>query len=649
MMAGKIELCFAIIVFLLVSAAEVLAKQVGFVAGINVYDHLDSRMQLQKAVNDADAVSARLEAIGFTVFRSTNASRRDFLRSWQGFLDAVRPGDVALFYFAGHGFEINGANYLLTRDVSLAEDGEEAIKGSSLRVGDLLDRLKEQRPQVSVFILDACRNNPFAGATRSIGSSRGLRREDPPSGTLLMMSAGAGQEALDSLTLDDRNPNSVYTRTLIPFLGEPGLEITDLAKRVRSEVESLAATVRHAQRPAFYHELSGDFFLVPGPAGTAGLRSGEAADAWAAIRSSPSQAVLEAYAREFPNTVYGALARARLDLIRREGSGAVASAAPTDAAGAAVPPKRQAEAAAVWSAIEDTADPEVIETFVRVYQGTTFAARGQARLGVLGTGTAGLTDVPPPSASRPVVSFRDCPRCPELVAVPAGRFLMGSPANEPGRSSREGPQHGVRIERSFAVGRFAVSQEEWDACVADHGCATDHSPPWRAGPRFPVVNVSYDDARAYVAWLSRTTGKPYRLLSEAEREYAARAGNQTPFWWGASISRQQANYDARVANALGPAGEGRGRALPVDFFTPNAFGLYQVHGNVSEWVEDCFHPSYEGAPRDGRPWEGKDCTQRVVRGGSWADGPHALRSASRAGMDPAVRSSTLGFRVARDL
>jgi len=253
-------------------------------------------------------------------------------------------------------------------------------------------------------------------------------------------------------------------------------------------------------------------------------------------------------------------------------------------------------------------------------------------------------------ALKPMDAFKECGICPVMVVVPAGSFIMGSPADETNRETSEGPQHQVTFARQFAVGRFAVTFEEWDACVADGGC-NGYRPKdegWGRGRR-PAINVSWDDAKAYVAWLSKKTGKTYRLLSEAEREYVTRAGTTTPFWWGTSIATSQANYDGAGTYGGGPKGEVRHRTVPVDSFLPNPWGLYQVHGNVSEWVEDCWHESYDGAPSNGSSWTSGNCIRRVTRGGSWFNPPVLIRSAARWGYGPFGRLPTLGFRAARAL
>jgi formylglycine-generating enzyme required for sulfatase activity len=261
-------------------------------------------------------------------------------------------------------------------------------------------------------------------------------------------------------------------------------------------------------------------------------------------------------------------------------------------------------------------------------------------------------------ALKPKDTFKECANCPEMMVVPAGSFTMGSPTGEPGRSADEGPQHTVTIARPSAVGRFAVTFDEWDACAADGGCnqvevlaglgnvLKPYKPSddgWGRGRR-PVINVSWDDAKAYVAWLSKKTGKSYRLLSAAEYEYATRAGTQTAYPWGNAIGTNNAN-----CHACGSQWDAR-QTAPVGSFAPNGFGLYDMVGNVEEWMEDCYHDSYVGAPTDGSAWiEGADCSSRIVRAGSWFFAPAFLRSAKRYWFTTDYRLNYLGFRVARTL
>ncbi|MCL2714247.1 MAG: formylglycine-generating enzyme family protein [Alphaproteobacteria bacterium] len=265
---------------------------------------------------------------------------------------------------------------------------------------------------------------------------------------------------------------------------------------------------------------------------------------------------------------------------------------------------------------------------------------------------AGALSAAEESALKPKDVFRECDKgCPEMVVVPAGTFTMGSPESEEAREDDEGPQHIVTIKRPFAVGRFAVTFDEWDACVADGGCGgyRPEDEGWGRGRR-PVINVSWDDAKTYVSWLSKQTGKAYRLVSEAEREYVMRAGTTTPFWWGRSISSNQANYNGDFTYGSGGKGQYRKQTVPVDSFEANPFGLYQVHGNVLEWTEDCYHDSYSGAPTtDGSAWTSYVCSRRVLRGGCWIYYPWDLRAANRYRFTSDYRFNRLGFRVARML
>ncbi|MGA8699661.1 MAG: SUMF1/EgtB/PvdO family nonheme iron enzyme [Xanthobacteraceae bacterium] len=246
-------------------------------------------------------------------------------------------------------------------------------------------------------------------------------------------------------------------------------------------------------------------------------------------------------------------------------------------------------------------------------------------------------------ALEPGQGFKECAYCPEMVVVPAGAFTMGSPANEKDRRSNENPQHKITIAKPFAVSKFEVTFDEWDACVILGGCVYQASDQgWGRGTR-PVISISWDDAQSYVGWLSRRTGRLYRLLSEAEWEYAARAGSDKAYSWGDEVGEGNAN-----CNGCDRRWGGR-QTAPVGSFDPNAFGLHDMHGNVSEWVQDCFQGNYNGAPVDGSAWTTGNCNDRVLRGGSWGLVPLNLRSAFRDGSSTDNRFLDFGFRVGRTL
>jgi formylglycine-generating enzyme required for sulfatase activity len=247
---------------------------------------------------------------------------------------------------------------------------------------------------------------------------------------------------------------------------------------------------------------------------------------------------------------------------------------------------------------------------------------------------------------KPKDQFQECTRCPEMVVVPGGSFMMGSQNTEPVADADEFPQHSVTVGRKFAVSKFEVTFENWDACYELGGCRIrpdDYG--WGRGSR-PVILVNWDDTQQYINWLSKQTGKNYRLLSEAEWEYAARAGTTTAYSWGDDIKKD----DNVMANCFDCGSQWDSRqTAPVGSFAPNAFGIHDMLGNVWEWVEDCYHDNYEGAPEDGSAWTVGDCNQRVARGGSWGDPPQILRSAFRLRSPVGNRYDGLGFRVARTL
>jgi formylglycine-generating enzyme required for sulfatase activity len=273
-----------------------------------------------------------------------------------------------------------------------------------------------------------------------------------------------------------------------------------------------------------------------------------------------------------------------------------------------------------------------------------------------------------------------------VVVVPVGEFLMGSPENEPGRKSAEGPQRTVRFETGFAIGQGELTVGEFALFVEDTGYSTEaeregwssiydqrsgrvsrrNGVSWRndfsgraAKSTFPVLHLSWNDAQAYLRWLSGQTGQRYRLPTEAEFEYALRAGSTTRYWWGDGTPSQlvenltgendQSSTDRRWNRAFAGYTDRFWGPAPVKSFKPNAFGLYDLAGNVAEWVEDCWHDSYARAPRGPEAWVNPGCELRVVRGGSWGSAPDDVRSAHRQAVSPTGRGPRTGFRVVREL
>lgn len=283
-------------------------------------------------------------------------------------------------------------------------------------------------------------------------------------------------------------------------------------------------------------------------------------------------------------------------------------------------------------------------------------ALGMAASGALlsaSSHTQAATSLKPTEQSTAGLVSRDCrDACPEMVLIPAGEFNMGSPLTEAGRDPPEGPPHKVKIRQGFLVGKYDITVSQYSRFASEthhnNGDTCNEMPDlsWR-NPGFPqadsspVVCVSFVDAQAYIAWLSKRTGHAYRLLSEAEHEYVNRAGTSTAFWWGPSVGVNNAN-----CAACGSTWD-RKRTSPVGSFPPNPFGLYDTTGNVYVWVSDCWNDTYDNAPNDGSPNMKGDCTRRGLRGGGWGSGIPHVRAAFRLADPSGARHDNMGFRVAR--
>jgi formylglycine-generating enzyme required for sulfatase activity len=300
-----------------------------------------------------------------------------------------------------------------------------------------------------------------------------------------------------------------------------------------------------------------------------------------------------------------------------------------------------------WDEAKGVGNREAFEAYLTTYPRGRYVSLAKATIARLNVAGAQVTSASNPApirpqpplqtasiAPQPGTVFKDCDECPEMVTIPAGNFLMGSkgdPFSSDPPNEREQPQHSVSI-RSFAIGKFEVTQEQWYSVMGT-------MPSNFKGRTLPVERVSWPDAQAFVQKLSAKTGKAYRLPTEAEWEYAARAGSQTNYFFGddpAQLGRY-AWFTSNSKNSTQPVGEK----------LPNAFGLYDMLGNVWEWTEDCGNDNYNSAPTDGSAWTRGDCSRRVLRGGSWNFSPQDLRAAIRGWDSATVRGNYSGFRVAR--
>jgi formylglycine-generating enzyme required for sulfatase activity len=602
----------------LLTVPALAENRVALVIGNGAYQNAP---RLANPSNDAGDVAAALKRSGFETILRFNLDKAGMEEATIQFSRAARRADVAVFYYSGHAMQYAGVNYLMPVDAKLSD---EADLRRMARVDDIVVDL-QQAKNVRILVLDSCRDNPLAeelkrsiGATRAVPLQRGLAKIDSPQGMIIAYATQAGRTADDG-----GGRNSPYTAAFLRHI-EAQEEIGTVFRRISADVYE---ATKRTQLPELSLSLIGEFYLrgrlqitVPAMPPTADPCA-SAGDHWKSAEAIGTIAAFEDHLTRFANCAFAGLAKARIEDLKNK----IAAVAPP-----AMPPSSIQSAAVPPPVIPDS------------------PCGGRSLVSVsLSSRTAKSLSQAEECALKPKDSFKECDKCPVMVVVPAGSFVMGSPASEKDRNLDEGPQHHVTFARSFAVGRFAVTFDEWNACVADRGCNGNNVDRGRR----PVTTVSWEDSKAYVTWLSAKTGRMYRLLSEAEREYVARAGTVTPFWWGSSISASQANYNGKETYGGGSKGEFRGKALPVDSFQPNPWGLYQVHGNVWDWTEDCYHDSYEGAPADGSAWTSGDCSRRALRGGSFNDDPADLRAAYRlyGRSDQSGGDYRGGFRIARTL
>jgi len=608
-------------------------RRVALVIGNGAYRNT---RRLANPANDAAAIAAALERHHFTVIGGPrdglNLTYGALFERIRDFGRRLRDADTALFFYAGHGLQVAGQNYLVPVDAACTH--EQDVHEELIDVTEVLKRM-EQPDRTSLVFLDACRDNPLAqnlaramgfGSGRDAGIGAGLAEQKTREGTLIAFATQPG-----NIAYDGSGQNSYFTQAILEQIeAAPQRDVELLMRDVRVRVRALTeAKERGPQIPWLHTSLLGPFTFAPsaakpapetpapGPAPSVSFAERD----WArfGIAETEDVAVIEAYIAQYERSepLWAVRARQRLAALK----------------------ERQAQ-----QQLADEKRSRVVSDAIERFEPVRI---------MVGTGADDREVLIAPGSGE---GFRDADFAPEMVVVPAGSFLMGSPPEEEGRYDREGPQHEVTIPQPFAVGKYPVTFDEWDAYVAQAGGgglfgiggSKPYKPDdedWGRGSR-PVINVSWDDAQAYVKWLSEKSGKSYRLLSEAEWEYAARAGTTTCYAFGDSISTSQAQFSEGSVGSAGKTAE-------VGTFEPNAWGLHDIHGNVWEWVEDCWNASYADKPDSlkvsGEAWTAGDCNRRVLRGGSWFSYPQFLRSAYRNWSYRVFRFYFYGFRLARTI
>jgi formylglycine-generating enzyme required for sulfatase activity len=525
--------------------------------------------RLKNPVNDATDIAEALSKLGFTVDHGVDLNQKQMKFMIREFGKKLKAGGQGLFYFSGHGVQLNGRNYLIPVDAEITSEAD--VEDQGVDAEFVLNLMRDAKNGLNVVILDACRNNPFARSLRS--ASGGLAQVDAPTGTLIAYATAPGRVAQDGV-----GRNGTYTAELLRQMRVPGVPVEEMFKRVRANVLQQTS---EEQVPWEASSLVGDFYF-----NAAGSRASSTAN--------------------------------------KQPSGATGT---------------EANAAAFeleyWNAIKDSNDPEEYQGYLKRYPNGQFAEIARRRAaGTRGGNNTGAQPIKPPTNAATnttnTVASRPKPGAVvrnqmgmELVYVSAGSFMMGS-----NFGNNEMPVHQVTIQEGFYMGRYEVTQAQWQAVMGNN-------PSRFKGDNLPVEQVSWDDAQEFIRRLNaRGDGYTYRLPSEAEWEYACRAGTTGDY---AGNLDAMAWYDKNSGPQTHPVGQKQ----------PNGFGLYDMHGNVWEWCEDWYHDGYNGAPTDGSAWlSGGYPNLRMLRGGSFGGYAFGPRSALRIWYAPGYRGvNGFGFRL----
>ena len=648
---------------------------------------------LKNPVNDARAMRDKLQRMGFQIVYYENLQVKQVGSVLREFRTAIRPGSVALFFYAGHGLQVRGENYLPTVDAELAT--EEDVPYQALSLSSVLNTMEDSKAGVNLVLLDACRNNPFQRNFRS--QPQGLARVQAPSGTLIHYATRPGSTAEDGA-----GKHGTYTEALLKQIDEQGVPIETSLKRVTIQVRE---ATKGKQEPWMEGSLTGDFFFVVSPGATVTVMPAPPPNnadeaAWQAAESVRTLPAYQAYLAEFPKGLYAAAARIKA-------AGLLAAAAPPPA-----PPPPQSPTLTLsaqpmpstgqspnLAATRPTPVPTPAPLPVPAPLPSTRPAAAAAA-----TATLAAPATPPVNAEAEQLRYYALREI-SVARIYGAAFQMGADADEPGDDGQPDlaahPKHEVKTA-NFELTYYEVQVGHWKKFADATKYTTEAERPgssgcnvpvkgggfsprsgvtWRA-PGYPqtdyhpVVCVSYNDVQAYLQWLNGgvPADKPrYRLPSESEWEFAARGGttsirpwSESPGFFGRVLgsvktkTEQPESRSCRYANVADEAfkkefdqpgvfncKDSYPYATGGGWFGRNNFSLYDMLGNAAEWVQDCWNPSHEGAPADGSPRNSGDCGRHVVRGGSWASSPGLVRSAARSSQPSSYRASDLGFRIAR--
>lgn len=609
----------------------------------------DSR-PLRNPVNDARAIAAQLKKNGFEVTLETDTTKRQMVRAIKRFGKELRAGGAGLFYYSGHGIQIGGRNYLLPVDVAI--ESESDVEHEAVAASRVLGKMEDASNGLNIVILDACRDNPFKKSfSRSAAANNGLARMDAPTGSFIAYATKPGSVASDGNT-----NHSPYTSALLKFMVQPNLTIEQLFKEVR---KSVIQETNKKQTPWESSSLVGSFSFAgnaaplkavvstPSPTTSNPSYSINAEELlWKTASESGTRSDYEYFLQEYPSSPFASVAHLKIRqlnvdvekstlTIQTKPSSAVIKLLNTKPAytpGMKLKPGRYE--------IEVSADGYELKK-----QWVAIPASENVEVSIT------LQSLGPKAGD----TYTDPTTGIEFVYIPGGCFQMGSPSssNVANREEDEGPVHEVCVD-GFFMGKYEVTNEQYRRYQSSHN-SKDYWGNNLNGKNQPAVYVGWDDAGSFGSWLTTNTGKTFRLPTEAEWEYAARAGSITPRYWGddPDAACSYGNVRDRTTSRVNEdftwenhnCDDGYAVPAPVGSFKPNNFGLHDMLGNVTEWTQDWYGENYYSSSPRKNPHGPSSGDSRVIRGGSWRSTPGYVRSEVRLKKRPDFRHDYLGFRL----
>jgi len=556
-------------------------QRVALVIGNNNYQNLSV---LKNPINDARSIKNELQKRGFEVLYKENATKRDMQKLIKSFTNKLTSGGVGLYYFAGHGINVEGQNYLVSIDSNM--DSKEDVEYESYALNRITKKIQNAHNRLNIVILDACRNDPF-----SRGGSGGLAPIGDAKGIFVAYATQAGNVASDG-----GSGHGVFTKHLIQYMSEEGAPIEKVFKNVRRSVQN---DTSGKQSPGVYNQIVGEFYFTLPVYDTKTTQN----------KSISSFSFSDDAPIKYSLTINTTPKKAKIKITN-------------------IKPK-------YYKGINLEAGNYTIKVSNEGYYSKTGTVDLKNDLSV---------DVVLKKLEEKIIKQQHQARKsyePEMVHISRGTFTMGS--NEGQKDEK--PLHQVSIGKDFLLGKYEVTVGQYNVCVNDRGCDEPKKDKYYyemcLEDNCPIMKVSWNNAKQYAKWISRKTGKHYRLPSESEWEYAARAGSSTKYHFS--------NSDANLAQYAWYSKNSGQRTHKVGQKMPNAFGLYDMHGNVWEWCEDWYADSYNNTPRNERANAKGAKTYKVLRGGSWINTSNFFRSAFRIRNNPINRNYNNGFRLAGTL